>query len=70
MFPGVVWHWAHGAEVGIWFAGLPPPVRSLAKVGAVVWQLLQSPLVGWFLSSPAVGRESPAVVFVPASMPR
>jgi len=42
----VVWHWAQGAEVGMWFAGLPPPVTSLAKVGVVVWQLLQSPLAG------------------------
>src|SRR5215470_5503507 len=38
---------------------------SLAKVGVVVWQPLQSPVVGWFLSRVAVGRESPAVVFVP-----
>src|SRR4029077_9877156 len=31
---------------------------------------MQSPLVGWLLSSVAVGRESPAVVFVPATIPR
>jgi hypothetical protein len=32
----VVWQLVHGAVVGMWFAGLPPPVTSLAKVGVVV----------------------------------
>jgi len=41
----VVWHCAQGAFVGMWFAGLAA-VTSLAKVGVVVWQLAQSPLVG------------------------
>src|SRR5215472_6497227 len=55
----------------MWLAGLPaPPLRSLAKVGVVVCQLPHSPLVGWPASSVVVGRESPAVVFVPATMPR
>src|SRR4029077_8193442 len=31
---------------------------------------MQSPVVGWLLSSVAVGRESPAGVFVPATIPR
>ena len=39
------------------------------KVGVVVWQPLQSPLVGWFLSSVASGRESPAAVAVLAIIP-
>ena len=57
--------------VGMWFAGLRrTAMRSLAKVGVVVWQLPHSPVVGWLASSVVVGRESPAVVFVPASMPR
>src|SRR5260370_481927 len=47
----------------MWFAGLAAQATSLAKVGVVVWQPLQSPLVGWALST-AVGRESPAVVEV------
>ena len=47
----------------------PLAVTSLAKVGVVVWQPMQSPLVGWFFSSAAMGRESPAVLVVPASMP-
>src|ERR1700745_3205306 len=55
----------------MWFAGLPaPPLRSLAKVGVVGRWLPHSPVVGWPASSVAVGRESPAVVFVPATMPR
>ena len=53
----------------MWFVGLAL-LMLLEKVGVVVWQPLQSPLVGWPLSSVGVGRESPAVVFVPASMPR
>ena len=53
----------------MWLAGLVLlPVWLVTKVGLVVWQPLQSPLVGWLLSS-AVGRESPAVVAVLASMP-
>ena len=40
-----------------------------AKVGAVLWQPVQSPAVGWSLSSVAFGRESPAVVLVLAIMP-
>src|SRR5256885_17207458 len=68
VFASIVWHCAHGALVGMWFAGLALPVWSVAKVGVVVWQPVQSPLVGWFLSN-AVGRESPAAVEVLAIMP-
>ena len=41
---------------------------TVAKVGVVVWQPVQSPLVGWFLSN-AVGRESPAVVALLTTIP-
>ena len=58
-----------GAFVGMWFAGLLPPVTLLVNVGVVVWQPLQSPVVGWLLSK-AVGRESPAAPAVLAIMPR
>ena len=47
--------------------GLEPRADLIQRV--VVWQLAQSPLVGWFLSN-AVGRESPAVEAVLATMPR
>ena len=68
--PAVVWHCAHAAVVGMWFAGLVLlPVWFVVNVGVVVWQPLQSPVVGWLLSSVAEGRESPAVVAVLASMP-
>ena len=52
-------------------AGLPaPPLRSLRKVGVVVWQLPQSPLVGWD-ESYLVGRSSPwAFMEAPTIMPR
>ena len=53
----------------MWFAGLAFPVWLLANTGEVVWQPLQSPLVGWALSSVAFGRESPAAVLVLATMP-
>jgi hypothetical protein len=32
----VVWHFAHGAVVGMWFAGSVLPVWSVVKVGVVV----------------------------------
>src|ERR1700750_64814 len=55
----------------MWFAGLPaPPLRALAEGGVVGGQLAHSPVVGWRASRVAVGREPPAVVFVPATMPR
>ena len=53
----------------MWLAGLPLWVTLAAKVGVVVWQPLQSPEVGW-LASNAVGRESPALLALLASMPR
>lgn len=52
----------------MWFAGLLPLVTLDANVGVLVWQPLQSPLVGWLLSR-AVGRESPAEVELLATMP-
>ena len=45
-----------------------PPVTLFVNVGVVVWQPEQSPVVGWLLSR-AVGRESPAVVALLATMP-
>src|SRR5215469_11132391 len=68
--PGVVWHWAQPALVGMWFAGLVPLTTSLANVGVVTWQPPQSPAVGCCESSALEGRESPAVVPVLAIMPR
>ena len=65
----MVWHCAHGAVVGMWFAGLPAPVTLVANVGVVMWQLPQSPLVGCLASSAAEGRESPAVVPLLGSIP-
>ena len=55
----------------MWLAGLPaPPLRSLRKVGVVVWQLLHSPVVGWD-ESYLVGRSSPcAFMEEPTIMPR
>jgi len=53
----------------MWFAGKPAPVTSSAKVGVVVWQPPQSPLVGWVLSNAALGRASLAVL-PPGTMPR
>ena len=54
----------------IGFAGLALlPVWFVRKVGVVVWQPLQSPVVGWLLSK-AVGRESPAVVALLGSIPK
>jgi hypothetical protein len=41
-----VWHWVHGAFVGMWLLGFDPFVTFPANVGVVVWQPLQSPLVG------------------------
>ena len=67
--PAVVWHCAQAALVGMWLAGFAFPLWLVEKVGAVEWQPLQSPLVGWALSSVAFGRESPAVVPVLAIMP-
>src|SRR5579864_8502298 len=64
--PAVVWHSVQACVVGIWLFGLVPLVTLLANVGVVLWQLAQSPpeaSVGWTLSSVALGRESPAVVF-------
>ena len=46
------------ALVGMWFAGLPALVTSLAKVGVVVWQLPQSPEAGCPASKAVEGRES------------
>ena len=65
----MVWHCAHGALVGMWLAGLAVLLTLVANVGVVVWQALQSPVVGWFLSN-AVGRESPAALALLASIPR
>src|SRR5215470_13319962 len=68
--PAVVWHCAHTAVVGMWFAGLVAVgSRLVANTGVVTWQLPQSPEVGCLASS-AVGRESPAPVALLASMPR
>src|SRR5580765_2921570 len=53
----------------MWLAGLAPALWLVANTGAVEWQPPQSPLPGWSLSSVALGRESPAVVPVLASMP-
>src|ERR1700682_6163824 len=67
--PAVVWHCAHTAVGGMWLEGFGADgSRSVAKVGVVTWQLPQSPVVGC-LESSAVGRESPAVVEVLASIP-
>ena len=41
--------------------GLCPVVTFVVKVGVVVWQPPQSPVVGWLLSK-AVGRESPGAL--------
>ena len=53
----------------MWFAGFEPPVTLLVNVGVVVWQPLQSPVVGWLLSSVAFGRESPAAELLLAIIP-
>src|SRR5579862_6449540 len=53
----------------MWLAGFELlPDWLVEKVGVVVWQPPQSPVVGWFLSN-VVGRESPATVAVLAIMP-
>ena len=54
----------------MWLGGLAPVDTLLENTGVMVWQSPQSPLVGWFVSSVAFGRESPAVVLVLAIIPR
>src|SRR5437762_14345141 len=53
----------------MWLAGLAVCVMSVAKVGVVVWQPLQSPVAGCTLSK-ACGRESPQAVALLAIIPR
>jgi hypothetical protein len=64
----MVWHCAQGALVGMWLAGFAELLTLVVKVGVVVWQPAQSPLVGWPLSK-AVGLESPAALAELAIMP-
>src|ERR1700739_560214 len=62
---GFVWHWMHGAAVGMWFGGLDAAPANVS----VLWHTPQSPVVGWLASSVALGRESPAVVLVLGTIP-
>src|ERR1700746_113203 len=39
---GLVWHWMHGAVVGMWFGGLEAAPANVC----VSWHTPQSPLVG------------------------
>ena len=54
----MAWHRVQAWVVGMWFAGLLPPMTPWAKSTVEVWQLEHSPVAGWLASCALVGRST------------